>query len=1210
MYKEFLIKASEPYEIIDTHISGFFNNDVKPYYNVAIRQPIIDAFKKFLNKKDVSIIDVEDSYLNKVKNSSDVDRLFQLGDKEQKILAVCMLMYFNTKLESYPDLKNKIVELLKDDAFGLLLLLFFELIPKDDFIDNPNILTILKNNDYYIKSFIDITKHPNQAIEEYYKSRNNYKDNEDYYRMLQQNNQVPYDEYFNNYRYSELDRSTNKNIKFANDNEALAKLSSGEASFDQILQYAKLIAKKQDWKELEDKLLNDYKAGLYGSFDRIIKYVSYILNRKRWIEFEDLLREKLKNSHDARERGSVLSHLYKYWAGVADNDPNIVSEFQKQLLNSYRNDGIDIDTILDFMSRFNVNKWDEIDNAVLEKFRADHDFNNIYKYFSNIKKYNWDDFKLEALRAYINNYINYNAIDNLVKRGEPWDDLVIVLDRKLLTNQNYKDIVDDYVKYMIKSNDNSSIDKLKNDILDYYKRGIIDYKTVKDYIIDLNINYWQDFVDALVNKGDIDNLLDYKLFKNQHVSKQEMVQYYKNGTINSILPLKTYFSHMLGLNEKFTEIRDVVLDKFKNGKWKFEDFKFYLPQLLDQNNEWKELETYLKNKNKIEELNSFLNISGKNNQQIFNILKNTYSNNYKKNTIKYESVINFLTNNLQSLSDNDLDSFLDLFISHGDSDGIYSFLYNCPITDSRLQKIETYIKKYIQDLRNDSEKEVELSRYLDILESIGKQPVDPDLNNPHPNILRNDIKSSLDNLRVNRDLYFKLINEFFGKLTIRGSETALENILGLAKDKNGKLDFNNFKNFFNLLKSLNVMKNENSFNSLKKQDFEYYSKLTSLLNTIAGGNDNLNRIIDKIKTYVNKNKFFDTRHFNSYLNLEKDKAIALYNAYKTNKPEKFQDVHTFQSLCKLLELLGNPEYMYYTNFMDKLSEKIASNNRSNYMDRVIQSYTQKYINEFLPGLLRQAKSVKDLSTIVRVAINETQNLMFNDGQLITLNQPEVVNQIGNTVVDTITDDYVFPATGGAADNMSLKMIVERWKQQPEYEDISFEELLSTAKKELEAGKVVELEHTNDENQAAKIAADHLTEQINYYSYLHNMEELFSDENVANKDLAEPENFITTFFKDVDRENINNAQEHVCDGSCGGNCQCHTQEVSQVKNSLDNVLDGTVVPFKPQTVEDKLNNMGGNVVVTIISDPQEMKPLTNEEVKAVDFINNIVASLKR
>lgn len=278
-------------------------------------------------------------------------------------------------------------------------------------------------------------------------------------------------------------------------------------------------------------------------------------------------------------------------------------------------------------------------------------------------------------------------------------------------------------------------------------------------------------------------------------------------------------------------------------------------------------------------------------------------------------------------------------------------------------------------------------------------------------------------------------------------------------------------------------------------------------------------------------------------------------------------------------------------------------------DEIITRFTNYYIKNFLPGILKQAKSVKDLSGIVRVAINETQNLMFNDGKIITLNQPQVVEQVGNDIVNAITEDYVFPATGGAADNLSLKMIVERWKQQPEYKDVSFEELLSTAKKELEAGKVVELEHTNEEAKAAKIAADHLTEQINYYSYLHNMESLFSGEPVANKELKEPENFVTTFFKDVDINSINNAkvEDHVCDGSCGGNCQCHTQENVQVQESLADMPNGTI---KPLTVEDKLRNLGDNVVVTVISEPTEVQPLNNGEEQAVNFIDKIAASVKR
>lgn len=863
MYEQFLILASEPVEIIDTSISNFFNERIKPRYNSASRIPIVNAFKKLLNKNNLSIIDIEDKYLKRMSDSGEVDRLFQLDAKDQLILAYDMLINFSDKISQYPALKDKIVSSLKDDAYGFLLLLYFDLIPKENYSrNNKEILSLLKNNDYYIKVFVDITKNANKEIEDYYRNKNNYQDNTDYYRILQRNNCVPgqypdgtHDDgniaYFNNYKYSELNKSVNKSIRFSNDEDALKKFRSGDASLGEVLQYARY-NKKTSWDELGDILLKRYKANTLNSFEDVKKYIFYFLNYQRWSAFEDTLKYLLLNTKDSRRIQTILNHTYLYWAEIANGSKEVLDDFKNSLLNGYKSNEIDLHTILQFKDKFGIKDWVELDDAV----NSSNNVNDRFEYHEHTKK----------KEPSVNDEMKYRIVVNRDK---------------------YNDLSNKILSVFSKSNDS-------------------DYASVN-----------------LAEQLDPSELKDCA--------------------------------------ELFQALR-----------------------LLDKN-------------------------------FIANLGLDT----------------NYATNLIDLLK----------FLNSG--------------------RFEEYIEsKFVTGI-------------LKLIQGLGKE-----------------------------------IREFI-------------------KSKNENIDIANA--------TTDVLK-------------------------------------PYIEEYIKDNKAYFMENFN------KIKLLAsIAKALGSRKYSDYTDA----------DLNLNPNNNSIINFI--ISEMKRGGNMS------VNAYSKKYIKEFLPGLLKHAKSVKDLSTIVRVAINETQNLMFNDGQLITFNQPEIVNQIGNNVVNAITDDYVFPATGGAADNLSLKMIVERWKQQPEYKDISFEELLSTAKKELEAGKVVELEHTNDEDQAAKIAADHLTEQINYYSYLHNMESLFSDENVANKELEEPENFISTFFKDVDNENINDAkeQDHVCDGSCGGNCQCHTEEQIQ-----------------PMTVEDKLSNLGNDVVVTIISEPEEIQPLNDNEVKVVDFINNIAASIKR
>lgn len=863
MYEQFLILASEPVEIIDTSISNFFNERIKPRYNSASRIPIVNAFKKLLNKNNLSIIDIENKYLKRMSDSGEVDRLFQLDAKDQLILAYDMLINFSDKISQYPALKDKIVSSLKDDAYGFLLLLYFDLIPKENYSrNNKEILSLLKNNDYYIKVFVDITKNANKEIEDYYRNKNNYQDNTDYYRILQRNNCVPgqypdgtHDDgniaYFNNYKYSELNKSVNKSIRFSNDEDALKKFRSGDASLGEVLQYARY-NKKTSWDELGDILLKRYKANTLNSFEDVKKYIFYFLNYQRWSAFEDTLKYLLLNTKDSRRIQTILNHTYLYWAEIANGSKEVLDDFKNSLLNGYKSNEIDLHTILQFKDKFGIKDWVELDDAV----NSSNNVNDRFEYHEHTKK----------KEPSVNDEMKYRIVVNRDK---------------------YNDLSNKILSVFSKSNDD---------------------------------NY------ASVNLGKQLELSELK-------DCAELFQ--------ALRLLDKNFISNLGLDTKYaTNLID--LSKFLNSG-KFED--------------------YIKN----QFINGILKLIQELGKKIYKFIK-------AKNE-------------------------------------------NIDIVNATNEELKSYIKEYVS------------------------------------------------------------------------------------------------------------------------QDRSYFLRKFS-----------------KIKLLASIAKALGSRKYSDYTDAD---------------------------------LNLNPNNNSIINFI--ISEMQRGGNMS------VNAYSKKYIKEFLPGLLKHAKSVKDLSTIVRVAINETQNLMFNDGQLITFNQPEIVNQIGNNVVNAITDDYVFPATGGAADNLSLKMIVERWKQQPEYKDISFEELLSTAKKELEAGKVVELEHTNDEDQAAKIAADHLTEQINYYSYLHNMESLFSDENVANKELEEPENFISTFFKDVDNENINDAkeQDHVCDGSCSGNCQCHTEEQIQ-----------------PMTVEDKLSNLGDNIIVTVVSEPEEMQPLNDNEVKVVDFINNIAANIKR
>lgn len=257
-----------------------------------------------------------------------------------------------------------------------------------------------------------------------------------------------------------------------------------------------------------------------------------------------------------------------------------------------------------------------------------------------------------------------------------------------------------------------------------------------------------------------------------------------------------------------------------------------------------------------------------------------------------------------------------------------------------------------------------------------------------------------------------------------------------------------------------------------------------------------------------------------------------------------------------------------------------------YKSRIVKAYTNYYIKTYLPGLIK--KAADNLPQVVTVGTGEVQDIMFNDGKLMEYDNPSVVNQISNDLTEAVNKPDLIP--GGAADGMSIEDIARKWA--PIY-NMDYARILDILKKQLEFGKLVELEHTNNNDMAEEIARDHLTEAADYYSYLEEMEQLFPSQNVAVKPAQEDENFEPEFLENPDKQ-----EEHTCkgDGSCGGACHCNHD-------------------IKPQTVEDKIKSLnqladeGGSIIVTVISDadPTQEETLSNS---ANDYIMNIAAKIKR
>lgn len=247
-------------------------------------------------------------------------------------------------------------------------------------------------------------------------------------------------------------------------------------------------------------------------------------------------------------------------------------------------------------------------------------------------------------------------------------------------------------------------------------------------------------------------------------------------------------------------------------------------------------------------------------------------------------------------------------------------------------------------------------------------------------------------------------------------------------------------------------------------------------------------------------------------------------------------------------------------------------------NKIIKAYTRYYIKNFLPNLVRQA-SPETMPVIVENGVQEVQNLLYGDNHIMDFNNQDIRNQIKTDITDAVNNKDLLG--GGASDGMSTEDIAKKWS---EIYKIPYQQMLDIINTQEKAGSIVEQEHTGNLEVAKEIARDHLVEAPDYYAHLENMEESFPSENISVKPLPEPEN--------MDLKTLDNPlpKDHVCDGSCGGNCQCNHDKV--------------------QTVEDKLSNLGDDIIITVISEPEEIQPLNDNEVKVVDYINNIAANIKR
>lgn len=377
--------------------------------------------------------------------------------------------------------------------------------------------------------------------------------------------------------------------------------------------------------------------------------------------------------------------------------------------------------------------------------------------------------------------------------------------------------------------------------------------------------------------------------------------------------------------------------------------------------------------------------------------------------------------------------------------------------------------------------------------------------------------------------------------------------------------------------------NDNSDNS-KKEDgsiinindlsklFDNQEDLKTVIKFIVEFSNIINSTNQKndIKTYINSNEKLSDGILNSFITENKDKLRSLIN--DNAKAQELISSLNDSTINNLNELLNKI----------KSNLKVSNINRGKKMFRLSKAYTRYYIKNVLAYKVKANNNPEVLPQVIKVSTDEIQDLMYGDSikhpeNLSEIQNPEAKKQIFNDVEDAVEKiskgDLL---EDGAADGMSIEDLAKKWA--PMY-NMQYEQMLDILKTQEQAGSIVEQEHTDNLEIAKEIARDHLTEAPDYYTHLENMESLFPDENVSVKPLMEPEN--------MDLKTVSPQPEdsdHVCDGSCGGNCKCND---------------------KVKTVEDKIQDLSGDgIMVVMVSDSPEVI-----EEQPLDFIQQIAAKMK-
>ena len=447
---------------------------------------------------------------------------------------------------------------------------------------------------------------------------------------------------------------------------------------------------------------------------------------------------------------------------------------------------------------------------------------------------------------------------------------------------------------------------------------------------------------------------------------------------------------------------------------------------------------------------------------------------------------------------------------------------------------------------------------------------------------------------ITGDVDKSLVESFTLAFSGDGKEKARNENISLIKDflialqQHNKIDeaIKNDANLSSLIEFFIVNRTRN-LDSIS-QDSNGGSKADNVTNVFGL---NLKKVNNETRTMFNKlnNLSKSTILSNSFDNFQSinDLVDKFCDSVPEHNYKLLKNLIVSQEFSNAIALSSND---LFSKFLITLQNKIKGQKKSGSlrgkkMFKLAKAYTRYYIKNMLPSMLKLANNDPEAtSKVIKVSTDEIQDLIYGDTinhpeNLAEVNNPAVRDQIAFDVEQAVKGDQI---PGSAADGLSIEDIAKKWSEI--YKQVPYEHLLEVLKTQEQAGSIVEQEHTDNLEIAKEIARDHLVEAPDYYTHLENMEEMFPAENVAERPLPEPEG--------MDLQTLENplpkTEDHVCDGSCGGNCKCHHDKV--------------------QTVEDKIKGLDGDgMMIIMVEETPEVETVDDQP---LDFIQQIAANIKR